>query len=508
MNQGISMKKQFLFYIFLFISFGIAQRPEFPPFVEPLWKLNIERSVGCSSEEFQVVSVDKSLVYSDGDVIKAISARTGESVWQFNIVCIPNFASQIQFGDKSVYILSSQKLYSIQAATGKQEWSYTFENGVFTGFSYSEGWLFVAYRSTDEITRVSKSRVFAFDAVSGKLAWNFENANDNFYDFEVIGQTIKTRASFLPGQISGEYYLNLSTGERLWGYLSRGLAGRNKIFFVDENYGYRVMYHGGAPETAGPIEQFDIRTGKVLNSCAVEPNPAILARRYTDNNGREDGYGFPFANRFYASRADGKWFYAQIGVDVHRFPLCGATPSFPESSAETLQARFGNRQGYYLPTLLFTLDWNYLTTRGEFYPVLDKVTWMTKTSDDIFLLFYPGGNIDSYGLYSLDAFPKNYLTLDDAGEVSSVEHFEPIVLKHYEGIYTEPSRLDVIEGLIFVGTVDGIFHVFDLHTQKIIFRTRVNSPNFVSFHLVDDIAIVETLNGEVMAFKLDLPNKQ
>jgi hypothetical protein len=36
---------------------------------------------------------------------------------------------------------------------------------------------------------------------------------------------------------------------------------------------------------------------------------------------------------------------------------------------------------------------------------------------------------------------------------------------------------------------------------------RVNSPNFAPFHLVNDIAIVETLNGEVMAFKLDFPKK-
>jgi outer membrane protein assembly factor BamB len=508
MSLVTKMKRLFLLSIFLFIHLGLSQRPEFPPFVEPLWKLNIERESSCSSEEFQIAVVDKSLIYSDGDVIKAISTITGESVWQFNIACIPDFASQIQFSDKSVYILSDQKLHSIQAATGKQEWSYIFEKGVFTGFSYSEGWLFVAYRLTDEIKGVSKSRVFAFDALSGELTWDFEDADSFYFDFEVFGQTIKTNASSLSAQAGGEIYLDLSTGEHLWGYLSRGLSGRNRIFFVDENYGYRVMFHGGAPETAGPIEQFDIRTGKVLNSCVVAPNPAILDKRYTDNNGREDIYAFPFANRFYAREADGKWFYVQVGVDVHRLPLCGVTLPTSESSIETLRTRFGSRQGYYLSTLLFTLDWNYLTTPGEFYPVLDKVIWMAKTADDTFLLFYPGGNIDSYGLYSVDAFPKNYLTLNDAGGVSSVEHFEPITLKHYEEIYTSPSQLDIIDDLVFVGTVDGIFHVFDLHTQEVIFRTRVNSPNFAPFHLVDDIAIVETLNGEVMAFKLDLPNKQ
>jgi hypothetical protein len=133
--------------------------------------------------------------------------------------------------------------------------------------------------------------------------------------------------------------------------------------------------------------------------------------------------------------------------------------------------------------------------------------WIAGPSEGFFLFY--SSEVEE-GLFGVDEIPRNYIEVSEDKLVGNPTPYdsEYVTIHEYPGVNSEISRLDIIDDLVLVGTIDGIFHVFDLHTQEVIFRTRVDSPNFGPSHLIDNIAIVQTLNGDVMAFKLDLPKQE
>jgi hypothetical protein len=246
----------------------------------------------------------------------------------------------------------------------------------------------------------------------------------------------------------------------------------------------------------------------MLNKCDFTAIPSILGQRYIFSP--ELPYGLDAMLRGIVT--DGEWIYATVGNDLHHFPLCGKTSAFAESVGEPIIGdTSGKLKRYELPTLLFS--WNndyapYFSLDGKAAPFAGErdLRWIAGPSEVVFLFY----SDEAEGLYGVDEITRNCIEVSENKLVGDPRPCDSdhVTIREYPGVNSEISRLDIIDNLIFVGTVDGIFHVFDLHTQELVFRTRVNSPNFAPFHLVDDIAIVETLNGEVMAFKLDLPNKE
>jgi outer membrane protein assembly factor BamB len=507
MSLETKMKSILLALVFCF-SFVIAQKQltsyqreypftteEFPLFVEPFWHIqNVHQDCYGS-----FILAGRTLLFSENGFLKALDVKTGKSIWELGGFECPDIID----GEGLLYVMKSDSLYALRATTGQEEWSRNFEGYKGISTFYDKGTVFLALINDYGY----HSKILRLDAQSGNTIWEHEEKNTYFYNsFEVYGNTAKVDFSIWTSIGSGVAFLDLKTGQWLWSTGS-GRMGGEGFLYADEANAYFIGFSSGAPSVLGPVTQYDIKIGKVLSKCGFDAIPSVLSQRYVFSP--ELPYGLNAMLR--GTVTEGEWIYATVGNDLHRFPLCGVTPAFTESIGEPIAGdASGNRKRYELPTLIFSWnnDYSYYFGSEGGSPFLheEDLRWIAGPSEGVFL-FYSDEAEELYGVHEI---PRNCIEVKEGKLVGSpfTCDSEYVTIREYPAVNSEISRLDIIDGLVFVGTIDGIFHVFDLHTQELIFHTRVNSPNFAPFHLIDDIAIIETLNGEVMAFKLDLPNKE
>jgi outer membrane protein assembly factor BamB len=422
-----------------------------------------------------VVMGQRFLVYLESNELRAVDYPTGEARWKFQFALCPVY---LDYSDGLIILLSGKMLYAIDELSGETAWSYAFESEQFLNFSSDGGFVFVTLAIGNLF-----SNTYAFNAKDGTLVWWLNEQQSSPNEIRVFRNFLITDYSY-PGTVySGTSFQNLQTGQKLWSIDTSRIESET-FLYVDDQFVYTVVYSSSFGLMS--MKQRRLNSGEEVVMCTFQMNPPALFERYASS---ESTIGYAIRE----PKSDGLWVYVYVGDDLHRFPLCGKTPAFPQAKSELVNGL----QRYELPSLLFTK--RYFSCS---YASLD-LEWIAGPYKDTFLF----QDKESSRLFGTDNVPKNYIFVNEDGKLDTSVVTEDVNRKvdEYTGVSARISRLDIIGDLVFVGTIDGIFHVFDLHTQEVIFRTRVNSPNFAPFHLVDDIVIVETLNGEVMAFKLDLP---
>ena len=117
-------------------------------------------------------------VGSDDKSFYAINAETGEKIWSFKTEA-PVISSAAVVGG-SVFFISGKKIYSLDAKTGKQNWSNTFlKGGGFGSVAVAYGIVFApagCRRGVFNETSWGGFSMKGFDVITGKKVWEQEGA--------------------------------------------------------------------------------------------------------------------------------------------------------------------------------------------------------------------------------------------------------------------------------------------------------------------------------------------
>jgi outer membrane protein assembly factor BamB len=140
---------------------------------------------------------------SDDDKVYALNAATGRLRWSYSTAGAVESSPAVAGG--TVYIGSfDHKVYALNAATGHLRWSYSTAGAVVSRPAVAAGTVYVG--SFDD-------RVYALNAATGHLRWSYTTGSDVYSSPAVAGGTV-----YIGSEDDNVYALNAATGRLRWSF--------------------------------------------------------------------------------------------------------------------------------------------------------------------------------------------------------------------------------------------------------------------------------------------------
>jgi outer membrane protein assembly factor BamB len=167
---------------------------------------NTQWSYKTGGSVYSSPAVANGIVYvgSGDNKVYALNATTGKQVWSYTTGGQVSFSSP-DVANGVVYIGSLDKsVYALNATTGKQVWSYTTGAAVWSSPAVANGIVYVG--SGD-------NQVYALNATTGKPVWSYTTGGP------VESSPAVASGLVFVGSDDGKVYaVNASTGAKVWNY--------------------------------------------------------------------------------------------------------------------------------------------------------------------------------------------------------------------------------------------------------------------------------------------------
>lgn len=194
--------------------------------------------------KFSILSINQVLYISDNlGSIKAIDLKSYKILWEKSLT-VP-FVSNLAFYKNSIYVTNSNgKLYSFQAKTGEQNWS--FETGTNTIKNYN------SYKiSIDDnflLFTNDLKYIYCLDLEKKAVIWNFkfkDLSSSNIETFQ-LSDLLMLNGSLYVSSTSGIFYkIKIQTGEVLWSNnivtSTNFVQNLNFLAIVDKNGYFNIV---------------------------------------------------------------------------------------------------------------------------------------------------------------------------------------------------------------------------------------------------------------------------
>jgi len=193
-------------------------------------------------------AVETGIAYIASDKLYAVDAGTGKSLWNYPISSQP---SSPAVANGVVYLggYSDNTLYALNASTGAKLWEYTVSGHVACPPTVLDG---IVYFGSDDYS------VYALDAASGKLFW--QHATDGLVR---SAPAVANGLAYIGSDDDNLYALDAGTGVELWSFTTNG-----EVFISSPAVDNGIVYVAscGAGNT---VYALDAKTGTLLWSYAT-----------------------------------------------------------------------------------------------------------------------------------------------------------------------------------------------------------------------------------------------
>ena len=188
----------------------------------------------------------------------ALDARTGALLWDSGL----HTASSPAVVNGVVYTVSNtdNKVYALNAATGKPLWSYQASNNTFSSPALANGIVYIG---------ASDGNVYSLNAATGDLLWKYTIGGANSFFFAGV----RGRSVYIGSRDGNLYALDGSTGALRWKYTALGPvdaspAVANGIVYFGSFYPDNTLYALDA-STGALIWKVTLAYGSFYSSPAV-----------------------------------------------------------------------------------------------------------------------------------------------------------------------------------------------------------------------------------------------
>ena len=218
----------------------------------------------------------------------ALEKTTGRKIWQFKSqnsvlstpACLENFTTgegdslSLNTNEEMVYFGSTDGfLYALQAKSGKLNWKFKTEGGIYSSPAIHDGMIF--FGSVD-------GYLYALNLKDGALAWKFRTGED-IYSSPAVTESLV----YIGSNDYCMYAVNQKTGDLSWKFKTEGLVHSSPIAIGD------ALFFGSYDGNFYELNRF---TGELLwkyqTKGMISSSPA-----YYDGMiyiGSEDGYLYCF----------------------------------------------------------------------------------------------------------------------------------------------------------------------------------------------------------------------
>ncbi|MFS0869193.1 PQQ-binding-like beta-propeller repeat protein [Paenibacillus xylanilyticus] len=231
------------------------------PELKPTWTVKVDNYLNMNETSLghqAVAEEGKVFAFSKSKLI-ALDAATGKQLWTFGNHLTPS----IVYDDGILYGLSSNhKPYAVNAKTGKAVW----QSGTSTWIDTRER-TEALVPAADTLYVIKGSTTFAFERKTGKLRWKADEAkaegNGTAYLQESDGVVLRT--FFVQGALTS-IQLNAydkETGKKLWSDFGQGEAIQIKgglVYSVDY-YSPLLTDYESVPDRKLQINAYNLKTG-------------------------------------------------------------------------------------------------------------------------------------------------------------------------------------------------------------------------------------------------------
>ncbi|MEW4428548.1 PQQ-binding-like beta-propeller repeat protein [Paenibacillus pabuli] len=231
------------------------------PELKPSWTVKVD-SYTDQNESYQgqqaVAEDGKVFAFSNRKLV-ALDAATGKQLWTFGKDLTPSmvYDNGVLYG-----LTSSHKPYAVNAKTGKAVW----QSGTSTWMDTRER-TEALIPTADTLYVIKGSTTYAFDRKTGKLRWKADEAsaegNGTAYLQESDGVVLRT--FFVQGALTS-VQLNAydkKTGKKLWSEFGQGeaLQIKNGLVYSVDYYTPLLQDYESDPDRKVQVNAFNLKTG-------------------------------------------------------------------------------------------------------------------------------------------------------------------------------------------------------------------------------------------------------